>query len=303
MVRLENLVKRVACLLLKKVAGFIPDRRYLEWMYRIRMGRSLDLDHPLYYTEKLQWLKLYYHRPEFTMMVDKYAAKSWVAGLIGSEYVVPTLGVWENADDIDFDALPDQFVLKCTHDSGSVVICRDKSAFDVDAAKDKLNRFLRRDFYAQTREWVYCGVPRRIIAEPFLVEEDGDLKDYKFLCFNGVPKIMYAVAHHLTKKTFNYYDMDFSPMPIASRNFAHSDLEVSKPEPFEKMKILAATLSAGIPHVRVDFYCIGSRIYWGEQTFFYASGFDDLSSLEWDRKLGDWLPLPSPYLENDDVES
>lgn len=302
MVRFENLVKRVACLLLKKVACFIPDRRYLEWMYRIRMGRSLDLDHPCYYTEKLQWLKLYYRRPDFTMMVDKYGVKSWVADLIGTEYVIPNLGVWEKADDIDFDALPNQFVLKCTHDSGSVVICRDKSAFDVDAAKNKLNRCLRRDFYAQTREWPYRDVRRRIIAEPCLEEEDGDLKDYKFLCFNGVPKIVYAVANHLTKKTFNYYDMDFSPMPIVSRNFAHSDKEVSRPEPFEKMKSIAAKLSAGIPHVRVDFYCIGSRIYFGELTFFYASGFDDLSSLEWDRKLGDWFQLPSPYRENDDAE-
>lgn len=286
-------VKSLAWFLLRNMARLFPDRTYLKCFYRIHLGRCLDLDHPVTFTEKLQWLKLYYHRPECTVMVDKYASKHWVEQRIGAEYVIPTLGVWNRVEDIDFDALPDRFVLKCTHDSGGLVVCRDKASLDVSAAKEKLSSCLKRDFYARTREWPYRNVPRRIIAEEYMEDGNGELKDYKFMCFDGVPRVMFVAANRSSRKTFDYYDMDFLPLPIESRFGTKSGVLMEKPEAFEDMKRVAATLSSGFPHVRVDLYCVNGHVYWGELTFFDSSGLDDMKSLEWDRKLGDWLRLPS----------
>lgn len=281
-----------------RMARFLPDELYLSMMYYLTLGRRLDLKNPRTYTEKLQWLKLYYHRPECTTMVDKERAKRWVADRIGEEYVIPTLGAWDRAEDIDFDALPDRFVLKCNHDNNSVVICKDKTSFDMQSAKTKLARCLRRDFYVVTREWPYKDVPHRIIAEEYLDDGTDDLKDYKFFCFDGVPKAMYVIGGHSThKKTFDYYDMDFRPLPIVSRVGAPSGVVMEEPERFAEMKRLAATLSAGFPHVRVDFYQVRGCVYWGEMTFFPTSGYNDMCSLEWDRKWGEWLTLPSKWVE------
>ena len=288
----KRFVRRTVLFLLKRFARFIPDRMYLSAMYYVLLGRRLHLDNPRTFTEKLQWLKLYYYRPESTEMVDKYLAKKWIADRIGADYIVPTLGVWKCVDDIDFDSLPDRFVLKCNHDNGSVVVCKDKSRFDIRATKEKLNRCMRRDFYAQTREWPYKNVSRRIIAEAYLDDGSGDLKDYKFLCFDGVPRVMYVVENRAVGLTTDYYDMDFHFLPIVSRDGGPSGISREKPLLFEEMKRIASILSAGFPHLRVDFYCVRDRLYCGELTFFVSSGYDDLFSMEWDRKFGDWLTLP-----------
>lgn len=292
----KRFVRRTVLFLLKRFARFIPDRMYLSAMYYVLLGRRLHLDNPRTFTEKLQWLKLYYHRPECTVMVDKHLAKRWVADRIGERYVIPSLGVWDRAEEIDFDALPNRFVLKCTHDNGSVVVCKDKSSFDIRAAQVKLNQCLQRDFYAQTKEWPYKHVPHRIIAEAYLDAGEEDLMDYKFLCFNGVPKAMYVAANRSTSKTFNYYDMDFQPMPIKSRVGAASKECLDRPASFDEMKRIAAELSAGFPHVRVDLYCVRDSIWWGEMTFFDSSGYDDMCSLSWDQTFGDWLTLPPKIL-------
>ena len=289
-------IRLLILFLMKKCARFFPDRLYLSIVYYLRLGRRLNLDNPQLFTEKLQWLKLYYHRPECTVMVDKHLAKQWVADRIGDKYVIPSLAVWNRAEDIDIDALPDQFVLKCTHDNGSVVVCKDKATFNLRAAQEKLNRCLRRDFYAQTREWPYKHVPHRIIAEAYLDAGEEDLMDYKFLCFNGLPKAMYVAANRSTCKTFNYYDMDFQPMPIKSRVGATSKERLARPSSFDEMKRIAAELSAGFPHVRVDLYCVRNRIWWGEMTFFDSSGYDDMCSLSWDRAFGAWLDLPPKWV-------
>lgn len=293
----RSFFKSLELFLLKKMAGVFPDRIYLKCLYRIHLGRRLDLDHPLFFTEKLQWLKLYYHRPECTEMVDKYAAKFKVERLVGSEFVIPTLGVWSSADDIDFASLPDRFVLKCTHDSGGVVICKDKAALDECAVRDRLDRCLKRDYYVRTREWPYRNVPRRIIAEPYLEDESGELTDYKFMCFDGVPKVMFVAANRSSHKTFDYYDMDFRPLPIESRYGARTGKLMAKPDAFDEMKRIASVLSAGFPHVRVDLYCVENHVYWGELTFFDSNGLDDMKSLEWDRRLGEWLHLPDSKIE------
>lgn len=281
---------------LLRVARWIPDKLYLHAMYYLQLGKRLNLKTPQTYTEKMQWLKLYYHRPECTVMVDKYLAKQWVAERIGGEYIIPTLGVWERAEDIDFDTLPDRFVLKCNHDNNSVVICKDKSSFDIQTARKKLNRCLKRDFYVKTREWPYKDVPRRVIAETYMGEDDEDLKDYKFLCFDGSPKVMYVIGHHSGHKTLDYYDMDFHLLPIVCRGVEPSGVPQSMPDSFPEMKRIAATLSAGFPHVRVDLYCLNGQVYFGELTFFATSGYNDMCSVERDREFGEWLSLPPKCL-------
>lgn len=296
--KVKSFLKRGALFLTKRYARFFPDKCYLTLMYFITVGRRLHLDNPRTFSEKLQWLKLYYHRPECTVMADKYLAKEWVAEKIGPEYVIPTLGVWERVEDIDFDALPDRFVLKCNHDNRSVVICKDKSLFDVRAAKDKLSQCMKRDFYTMTREWPYKNVPRRIIAEAYLDSGSEDLMDYKFFCFDGEPKLMYVVANRYTDCTFNYYDMDFLPSKFSSKYGKSSDVVLEKPAMFSEMKRVASALSAGFPHVRVDLYCVRGQIYCGELTFFHYSGYDDMRSFEADRELGEWLTLPPKILDD-----
>lgn len=294
--KVKSFIRRGALFLTKRYTRFFPDRCYLSMMYFILLGRRLHWNDPQTYTEKLQWLKLYYHRPECSVMADKYLVKKWVADKIGSEYVVPTLGVWDHVDDIDFDTLPDRFVLKCNHDNHSVVICKDKSTFDVAASKEKLNRFLKRDFYMMTREWPYKNVPHRIIAEAYLDSGGEDLVDYKFFCFDGEPKLMYVVENRYTNCTFNYYDMDFRPSRFVSRYGKTSDVIMEKPALFSEMKRVASILSAGFPHVRVDLYCVREHIYFGEMTFFHYSGYDDMRSYEADRELGEWLTLPPKWV-------
>lgn len=279
----------------------LPDALYLKLWYRLDLGKSLDLKNPETFTEKLQWLKLHDRNPAYTTMVDKYAAKQYIAERIGHEHVVPTLGVWERFEDIDFDTLPDRFVLKCTHDSGGLVICRDKAKLDREAARKKIGRSLKRNYYWSCREWPYKNVPPRIIAEPYLEEKNhGDpthvdaniITDYKFFCFRGEPKVMYIAKDIGRGPESDYFDMDFNHLPILVNDDAFAEKMPEKPVYFEKMKEIAAVLSQGIPHVRVDFYSIGDALYVGEMTFFHCSGIFAIQPPEWDRRLGQWIQLP-----------
>ncbi len=282
--------------LLKKASHLLPDKTYIKLKYYSRMGRFPDLKNPKTFNEKLQWLKLYNRRPEYTRMVDKYEAKKYVAEIIGEEYIIPTLGVWDKFDDIDFAALPDQFVLKCTHDSGGLVICRDKSKLDIDAARKKIEKCLKENYYWQGREWPYKNVKPRIIAEKFMVDESGyDLKDYKFLTFDGEIK-MFFVERDRAKghngHTVDFFDADFNHIPMTVDGYPYTDPPYYKPENFDKMVEFASKLSSGIPHLRVDFYNVNGKIYFGEMTFFQASGTIHFSPESWDQTLGDWIKLP-----------
>ena len=273
--------------------NWLDDAIYLKIAYFIHFKKRLNLKNPQTFSEKLQWLKLYNRNPLYTTLVDKYAVKKWVADKIGEEYVIPTLGVWDKVEDIDFDKLPSQFVLKCTHDSGSVVICRDKKKFNKKEAIKKLSRGLKHSGYYYGREWPYKNVPRRIIAEKYIEDTDGqELRDYKFFCFNGDPKFMYISNDRGVDPHTDFFDMEKRPLPFRlkdppSKHVPHI------PEQFEQMKDLATSLSNGIAHVRVDFYLVNKKIYIGELTFFHNGGFTIFTPSVWDKKIGDLLKLPT----------
>lgn len=287
--------KQLLVSMLTRLSFLFPDKLYLKMLFRLRMGYKLNLDNPQTFSEKLQWLKLYNRKPEHTRMVDKYEAKRYVADIIGEEYIIPTFGVWDSVDDIDFDALPNQFVLKCTHDSGGIVICKDKSSLDIKSAKQTLHKGLKRNFYSRNREWPYKNVTPRIIAEKYMVDESGyELKDYKFFCFDGEPKAMFIATDRGVEGVetkFDFFDMDFNHLPFTNGH-PNATKPISKPIGFEEMKRLAGILSQGHPHVRIDFYDIYGKIYFGEITFFHWSGTKPFNPINWDYKFGDWIKLP-----------
>ena len=277
------------------LTNWIPDKEFIKINYRIRMGRKLNLDHPTTFNEKLQWLKLYDRRPEYTKMVDKYEAKKYVASVIGDEYIIPTYGVWDSFDDIDFDSLPEQFVLKCTHDSGGLVICRNRNEFDYENAKRKINKSLKTNFFYHSREWPYKNVKPRIIAEKYMEEEDSkELRDYKFFCFSGVVKALFIATDRFTpgvETKFDFFDCDFRHLPLTNGH-PNADYIPFKPSKFDEMKNIAQKLSQDIPHLRVDFYEVNNKIYFGELTFSHWSGMVPFVPEKWDKIFGDWISLP-----------
>lgn len=277
----------------QELLNFLPDRTYLKLIYRRRMGGRLNLTSPQTFNEKLQWLKLYDRNPEYTTMVDKYAAKKWVANRIGEEYIIPTLGVWEHFDDIDFDTLPNQFVLKCTHDSGGLVIVKDKSKLDKKFAKQKIEHCLKRNYYWAGREWPYKNVPPRIIAEKYMTDESGiELKDYKIFNFEGEPKLIEVDYDCFVEHKRNLYTTDWQYIEAAIQYPTDPNHQIDRPKQLEKMLELARKLSEGIPHVRTDFYCIDDRIYLGELTFYHGSGFEKFDPESLGEEMGKWLKLP-----------
>ncbi|MCR5361421.1 MAG: glycosyl transferase [Bacteroidales bacterium] len=263
------------------------------------MGKEMNWKNPQTFNEKLQWLKVHNRKSEYTVMVDKYLVKKYVAEKIGEEYVIPSLGVWDRVEDIDFDALPDQFVLKCTHDSGGIVICKDKSKLDRQAAIKKLSKGLKSNYFLRNREWPYKNVKPRIIGEPYMCDVNDELNDFKWFCFDGKPHVMFIATDRFNvqeETKFDFYDMDFRHLPFTNGH-PNATCQIEKPQTFEKMKSLAEKLSAGIPHVRVDFYDVDGRIYFGELTFFHWSGLVPFSPEEWDYTLGSWINLPNKKTE------
>jgi len=270
----------------------LSDQSYISLAYRAVFKKKLNLADPKTYNEKLQWLKLFDHNPLYPTLVDKYEVKRYVAEKIGQQYIVPTIGVWDSFDAIDFSALPEQFVLKCTHDSGGFAICRDRKTFDIEEARRKIETSLRTNYYKHGREWPYKNIPRRIIAEPYLTDETGEgLRDEKFFCFNGEPKVMFIVSDREHEARNDYFDMDYTHLPFENGH-PNADKTPTKSEGFEEMKRLAATLSEGMPHVRVDFYCNCGKIYFGELTLYHWSGLAPFDPPSWDETLGSWIRLP-----------
>lgn len=284
--------------LTRQCASFIPDKLYLSLLYRCRMDRWINWKNPQTFTEKIQWLKLHRKKPEYTTMVDKYSVKDYVSGIIGSEYVIPTLGVWSKPEDIDFDALPDKFVLKTTHGGGGggVIICSDRSIFDIEVARRKLNRSLKSDIYKYYREWPYKNVPRRIIAEKYIeIPDKNNLIDYKFFCFNGVPRFLKVDFDRFVDHHANYYDLDWNLLPFGEADMPPVESHVEHcPPNFDKMIAIAYKLSKGHSFLRVDLYNVAGRIYFGELTFYPASGLGAFTSDIWDEKIGYMLDLNQP---------
>lgn len=284
---------KIRLVLLYKFSRFYSDEKFLKKLFKLRMGKELNLDNPQTFSEKLQWLKLYNRKPEYTMMVDKYAVKEYVASMIGGEYIIPTLGVYNSVDEIDFNSLPNQFVLKCTHDSGGLVICKDKSKLDIKSARKKLAKSLMNNYYYQNREWPYKNTTPRIIAEQYMEDESGyELKDYKFFCFDGEPKCCQVIAGRKDVMTVDFFDKDWNHLPFHEpRIYPYSWELVSRPQSYENMWKLAQKLSANQPFLRVDFYNINGQIYFGELTFFPTSGMGGFDPEEWDYTFGNWIKL------------
>ena len=289
----KNILHILHALRRRGFLNWMSDSFYLKMIFRAKLGYSLDLKNPKTFNEKLQWLKLYDCNPLYTQLVDKYEVRKFVAEKIGEEYLIPLLGVWDRFEDIDFDALPSQFVLKCTHDSGSVVICKDKTAFDIKVAQNKLNKCLKRNFYYVGREWPYKDVKPRIICEKYMEDESGaELKDYKIFCFNGMPKIIQVDFDRFTNHKRNLYDVEWNYIPVSIQYPTDQNNIVNKPEKLEKMLNFAKILSKNIPHVRVDFYSIHDKIYFGELTFTHGSGYENFEPEEFGLQMGSWLELP-----------
>ena len=273
----------------------IDDVNYIRlFFYYNNMKYEIDLENPQTFNEKLQWLKLHDRKPEYTKMVDKYAAKEWVANVIGEKYVIPTLGVYDSFDEIDFEKLPEQFVLKCTHDSGSTIICHDKSTFDFDAAKEKLNKHLSINYYYVGREYPYKDVKPRIIAEKYMINgiDNRELIDYKFMCFDGKVKSIFTCTERFSEAGLKvtFFDNNWNRMPF-ERHYPASTNYIEKPNSFNEMIELAERLSSGIPFVRVDFYEVNNQPYFGEMTFYPGGGVEEFSPVSWDFELGAWITL------------
>lgn len=281
----------------KRVLRLVPDRPYIQLYYLLKFGRLCDFRNPRTYNDKLQWLKLHYRDPEISSLVDKHEVKSYVSATVGPDYVVPTLGVWDAVEDIDVRTLPSQFVLKCTHDSGGILIVKDRDRIDLDDGLRELDKALKRDFYSEAREFPYKHVRPRVIAEPLLLDSiSGDLRDYKFLCFNGkVRAMLIAAGRSSGDPRFAYFDADFRSLPFARAGYPSPRTLPPKPEHFEEMIELAERLSSPFPHVRVDFYQVDGQVLVGELTFTPDGGFARFIPEEWNDTLGSWLTLPEPY--------
>lgn len=274
--------------------GILPDKLFIKWHFRLLLGYKLDLKHPKTFNEKLQWLKFNDIRPEYTKMVDKVEAKDYVQSIIGSKYIIPTLGIWDSVDKIDWESLPEQFVVKSTGDSGGVVVCKDKQKLNIEEAKKKLQTLGSRDYTAISKEYPYKNVPHRYIAEAYVEDESGyELKDYKIFCFDGEPRFLFVATGRQQHDTrFDFYDLDFNHLPVLNGH-ANADVWPVKPENFDEMLEVARKLSQGIPHVRVDLYNVRGKIYFGELTFFHWSGMVPYEPQEWDYRFGEYLKLPN----------
>lgn len=301
---LKNLLHNPAYLVdscVRHMGFLLPDRLFLSLRFRCLMGKWIDWKNPMTFCEKLQWLKVYNRKPEYTAMVDKAEAKHYAAFIIGEEHIIPTLGVWEHFDDIDFATLPDKFVLKTTNGGGGcgVVICKDKAVFNKEDAKKKLETSLRNSIYRNYREWPYKNVKRQVIAEKFMIPDDKlndptyDLTDYKFFCFNGVPKFCQVIRNRHTCESIDFYDMDWNHQGFVGLNpVARNGLTpVARPEHFDEMKGICRKLAKNIPFVRIDLYIIDNDIYFGEITFYPASGFGKFTPEDSDLLLGKLLNL------------
>lgn len=272
------------------------DATFLKMKWKISdMQYPLNLENPRSFNEKLQWLKLYDRNPIYTNMVDKVEAKKLVASIIGEEYIIPTIAVYNGVDEIDWDALPERFVMKCTHDSGGIVICKNKSELDRHQAVQTMIKGLNRRYFWQNREWPYKNVRPRIIVEEFMEDKKtGELRDYKFFCFDGIVKALFVASERQKKgeeTKFDFFDHEYNHLPIINGH-PNALLVPEKPSRFEDMKELASKLSKGFPHLRVDFYEMDDKIYFGELTFSHWSGIVPFEPVEWDYKFGEWLHLP-----------
>jgi len=290
---LLNPSKLVLRIMNSKFSRILADKTYLKIYFKCKMGYKLNLKNPQTFNEKLQWLKLYDRNPEYTKMVDKYEVREYIKEKIGEEYLIPLIGVYDKFDDIDFDELPNQFVIKCNHDSGGLVICKDKGKLNIEETRKKINKSLKRNYYYSGREWPYKNVKPRIIIEKYMEDSNkSDLIDYKLFCFNGIPKIVLVCSERFLSSNMckTWFDMNWKLIDITESGH-RVDSTISKPKQLKKMVELSKKLSKNIPFIRVDWYEIGDKLYFGELTFYPASGFEKFEPKEWNKKIGDMLSI------------
>lgn len=293
----EGLLPRLADALAyhskRALAKVMSDQAFIKLYYRLRMGRRLNLSNPRTYNEKLQWLKLNYRRPEMVQVVDNFAVREYVASTVGPEILIPVHGVYDSPDEIEPDSLPDAFVLKPTHGSGWVMICRDKSQFDWGHAKARLKSWQKRNYYYHAREWAYKQVRPRIVCEELLIGTGGEVPpDYKVFCFGGTPKFIQVDLGRFSDHRRNYYDPSWTPIGVEVL-YPRSETEVPRPAALDEMLRLASKLAEPFPFCRVDLYSVGSRIYFGELTFIPDNGVAPIRPQEFDREWGELITLPS----------
>lgn len=282
------------------ITNCISDKLFLSMKYKRVFGKDAYLDRPITFNEKLQWLKLYDHKPEYTVMVDKYRVREYIAEKIGEQYLIPLIGVWDSPDEIDFATLPNQFAMKCNHNSGlGMCICTDKETLNIKQVKSRLRSGLKQNYYLTGREWPYKNVPRKIVAEKFLKSDANGLTDYKIHCFNGVPKFILVCRDRFTDSglTEDFYSPEWTHMNIKRPKIPNASTPFPKPEKLNEMLMLAEKLSKNIPFIRIDFYFVEGKIYFSELTFFPASGFEGFEPDEWDKIFGEWLTLPTKSIQ------
>lgn len=273
----------------------VNDQTFLEKAFQSKLERELDWNVPATFNEKLQYLKLYDRRPEYTRMVDKYKVREYITEKLGAQYLIPLIGVWDDPEKIDFSVLPEQFVLKCNHNSGlGMCICKDKSKLNIRKVKAGLRKGLRQNYYLTGREWPYKNVPRRIIAEQFMQSDAGGLTDYKIHCFNGEPKLILVCKDRFapTGLTEDFYTPQWEHLDLRRPTHPNATEPMAKPDELDQLLEFSRILSKDIPFLRVDFYIVEGHVYFSELTFFSASGFEKFEPEEWDQTLGDWLKLP-----------
>lgn len=290
-----SLIKKYKRPIYKILNWLIPDdKKYLAFNFRWKIGYRLDWDNLKTYNEKIQWLKLYDQKPEYEIMVDKYKVKDYVAKIIGTEHIIPTLGVWDKAKDIDFNSLPQKFVLKCTHDSGGIVICKDKSKLNIEAARKEIDKGLKMSFYMEGREYQYKNVKPRVIAEQYMEQEDGKgLNDYKVLCFGGKAKLIELHQGRYTDShTQDFYDRNWNRTNITQGGYgAMAKAEAPKPKCFEEMISMSEKLSKDMRHARIDWYIVNNKLFFGEITLYDGSGFEPFDKYEDDLMIGSWINI------------
>ena len=278
------------------ISHILPDEIFLKLMFRARLGEKLDLNNPKTFNEKLQWLKLHDRNPEYSNLVDKYEVREYVKECIGEQYLIPLYGVWNSFDEIDFDSLPNEFVLKCTHDSGSVIICKDKSKFDFDSARKQFNKAMKQNFYYRGREWPYKNVRPRIIAEKYMTEHGNEIRDYKYFCFNQNPEFLY-VSEGLSghdHARISFFDLEGKKLEFHRSDFIEMSEKEIQLETLQEMRKLSESIASliKVPFVRTDFYTVDNKVFFSEITFFPCDGMMPFSPKEWDDKLGKLIAIP-----------
>lgn len=297
LILMKNPRKMIRILGDKKVLNWIPDRSYLKLVYRGETGKKLNINNPQTFNEKLQWLKLYNRKHEYSIYVDKYEVRKHITKTIGEKYLIPLIGVYKSEDEIPWSKLPNQFVLKCTHGSGSNIICLDKNKLDIGEAKKKLRKWMKKSWYWFGREWPYKNVKPRIVCEEFISDINNTPDDYKVLCFNGKAKLIEVHIDRYGAHKQDFYDIQWNKTKI-SQGDTNSNFVYDKPVQLEEMIHLSEQLATNMEHVRIDWFVVKNTLYFGEITFFDGSGFTTFDNEEDDYLLGSWIKLP---IKNDKI--